>query len=136
MINCEAFLKTTVAAACLFAMGLLLAAPADDIGGRWVTTQKTEGGTTVITLDLKVEAGKVTGTMSRTRNGAQSVAYEIKDGKLDGSSLSFVVEVKSADGSRITRAEFSGDVAADEINVQPSVNGSPRGVPLEFHREK
>src|SRR5271155_1113348 len=73
---------------------LTSAAMAADVTGKWTWEQAGRGGgaPTVITLTLKADGGKLTGTLSRPgRNG--NMDTEITDGMVtDNNKISFTVK--------------------------------------------
>ena len=58
------------------------------IDGRWKLVAKTPMGAQESTADLKADGGALTGTVS-----AQGNTLPIKDGKIDGDTISYAVEV-------------------------------------------
>jgi hypothetical protein len=69
---------------------LTFAAMAADVSGKWTWEQagRQGGNPTTVTLTLKVDGGKLTGTMDAGRGGPT----EISDGHVDGNSISFSVK--------------------------------------------
>ena len=97
------------------AMGVVLGALpalAADLAGKWTTEFDTQVGPQKYTFDLKVDAGKLTGTAAFERMGEKGTV-ELKEGKLEGDKLSFV-EMLDFQGNAL-RIEYSGQVAGDEI---------------------
>ena len=79
----------------LFVTTILLAlafvASAADLSGKWVFEQAGRGGgnPVKVTLTLKVEAGKLTGNVSRPGRDGAAMESPITDAKVDGNSVSF-----------------------------------------------
>lgn len=114
----------------VLALGFLAEAKADtssDPSGTWSWTMRgRQGGTErKVTLKLKVEGTKVTGTMSMPGRNGQSNETEIKDGKINGDQLSFNV-VRERNGNTMT-TKYSGKVGADTIKgkIEFERNGEP-----------
>ena len=90
-------------------------AASTDASGTWSWTMRGRqgGADRKITLKLKVEDGKVTGTMSTPGRNGQTRETEIKEGKLAGDQLSFNI-VRERNGNTMT-TKYSGKVSADTI---------------------
>jgi len=69
---------------------LTFAAMAADVTGKWTYEQagRQGGNPTVVTLNLKVDGSKLTGTMDAGRGGPT----EISDGHVDGNSVTFSIK--------------------------------------------
>lgn len=106
--------------ALLIGLLALLAATASgaDISGKWAGNLQTpDGGNYALTLTLKVDGDKVTGTMTGP-NGDMS----IEDGKLDGESVQWVLNVDA--GGQQLSFKCSGKLTgADELNVKMAGGG-------------
>ena len=74
-------------------LAFAFAATAADINGKWVYEQAgRQGGNPVkVTLTLKSEGGKLTGTLSRPGRDGNAMESQISDGKVDGNNVSFKV---------------------------------------------
>jgi hypothetical protein len=83
-------------------------ASAADVTGKWQGSFSFQDQSVPLTLELK-GASTVTGTIT----GLPSGAAEIKEGKLDGSTLTFYV-MTEYQGSPI-KLVYKGTVAGDEI---------------------
>jgi len=140
----------------LFAGAILLAAglaatAADSITGKWVyEMQMGRGGgggggaatPRQITLDLKVDGAVLTGTIlqpafGRGRGGggadaapapAAPVPVEIKNGKVNGDSISF--EVTRAGRNGDTTTKYEGTVSGGELKLKITAPGRGGGEPV------
>jgi len=104
------------------ALVFCMAAAAADLTGRW-SGQLTDpqGGQHEISLDLKVDGGRVTGSM--TGGPPAGAEVPIVDGKLQGDQLSFSVRVQGPDGNPIDFT-YQGKVEGNHIT---GTHESPMG---------
>ena len=105
---------------------LCLAAFAADVTGKWTFEQQGRGGNpTTVTLNLKADGGKLTGSVVRPgRNG--NMEAQITDGKIDGNNVSFKTSQQMGDNTVTT--EYSGTVNGDSISLKvtrPGRDGNP-----------
>jgi len=105
----------------LFVMTILLvgtlALSAADVSGKWVYEQPGRGGgnPVQVTLSLKAEGSKLTGTVSRPgRNG--NMESEITDGKVSGNDISFKTTMQF--GGNSMTSEYSGTLSGDELKLK------------------
>ncbi len=118
----------------LFALGVLAQAQAADPSGTWSWTRpgRNGGADQKITLKLKTDGDKLTGTLTAPGRGGTMSDTEISDGKVKGDEISFTV----------TRGQFSmkynGKVTADTIKgkTETERNGQTRSRDWEAKREK
>ncbi len=89
-----------------------------DVTGTWKTEFDTQIGVQKYTYTLKQDGTKVTGKASADIAGEKRES-ELKEGKLDGNSLSFV-EMLSFQGNEI-RIAYQGIVTANEIKFTREV---------------
>ena len=99
----------------LFAVG----ACAADISGKWKGEWTDTRDTPPCTFTFKQDGANLTGTVS-----SEGGDLEIRDGKVNGDRVSFVV-VRSV-GAREMTASYSGRVDGGEINFKVSLPGSER----------
>ncbi|HEV2394705.1 MAG TPA: hypothetical protein VG146_20325 [Verrucomicrobiae bacterium] len=88
-----------------------------------------------MTLKLKTEDGKVTGSISQPgRQGGEPRVTDIKDGKLKGDEVSFSV-TREFNGNSFTM-KYSGKVSADTIKgkIEFERNGETRSRDWEAKR--
>jgi hypothetical protein len=111
--------------------GLLIAfaltAFAADVTGTWKGTVETPAGPRDRTFIFKVEGNKLTGETESPMLG-KSV---IKDGKIEGDTLSFSFTAKFQD-QEVT-VNYKGKVSGDEIKFTVEVPGGPA---LEYTAKK
>ena len=104
--------------------GVLVAMAADSITGKWTYEQPGRGGgnPTVVTLDLKVAGGVVTGTILMPMGGrgggggAAPTPTEIKNGKVTGDSFTFDVVRTTPNGEMTTK--YEGVAAGGELKLK------------------
>jgi autotransporter translocation and assembly factor TamB len=109
-------------------LALALAALAADVSGKWVYEQPGRGGgnPTQVTLNLKADGGKLTGSVSRPGRDGNVMETPISDGKVDGNNISFKTTMQM--GGNSMTSEYSGTVSGDEIKLKitrPGRDGSP-----------
>ncbi len=98
---------------------LLAWAWAADIAGKW--TAQAQGAD--ITITFKVDGNTLTGTLDNSMAGPT----DIKDGKIDGDSISFHVVRKMGEGEM--KVVWHGKVTGDEIKFKREVQGGGMGGP-------
>jgi len=90
-----------------------------EAAGKWLI----KDGDTTIKLELKVDGGKLTGTLDNPQAGGPT---DIKDGKIEGNKISFNVARKS-NNNNVT-INWTGTLSGDEIRFKrESAGGSARG---------
>jgi len=107
---------------------LTSAAMAADVTGKWTWEQAGRGGgnPTVITLTLKADGGKLTGTLSQPgRNG--NMDTEITDGTVDGNNISF--SIKRSFGGNDMVTPYKGTLDGDSLNLEFTQAGRGGGEP-------
>ena len=105
------------------AAGVALAA---DVSGVWKASMPGRDGQTFeMTMKLKADGDKLTGSMSNPRGGET----EISDGKISGDTISF--KVKREFGGNSFVMTYEGKVSGDEIKFKTTREGSDRP-PREF----
>jgi hypothetical protein len=96
---------------------------AADIDGRWRGTLDPGGMAAEQDFTFKVDAGKITGTMSNQFFGE----VKITEGALKGEDISFTVSAKTEQMGDMT-LKFSGKVTgADEMKLSMTFTGGPGG---------
>jgi len=106
----------------MLALGLLLAASpafAADVDGTWKGSLDSPNGPVEITYVLKADGAKLTGTTS----GPDGSVLPIKDGKVDGTKISFAVDVDF--GGQVTTIPYTGVVAPAELKLTMEFMGMP-----------
>ncbi len=133
--------KLLLAGAILLAVALVAMA-ADAIDGKWTFEQPSRGGgggggtPRIVTLDLKVDGAKLTGTILQPMGGRRGggggtppapTAVEIKNGKVTGNSISFDVVRETPNGTMT--AKYEGTVSGSEMKLKitrAGRDGTPR----------
>src|SRR5262245_53369692 len=92
---------------------LAFAAFGADVSGKWTYEQAGRGGGNAVqvTLTLKAEGSKLTGSISRPGRDGNAMTSEITDGKVDGNNVSFKT-AQSFGGNTMT-SEYSGTLSGD-----------------------
>jgi len=115
----------------LFVTTILLAVTlclmAADASGKWMFEQQGRGGSVQVTLNLKVDGGALTGTLSRPGRDGNAMETPISDGKVDGNTISFSVKREFNGNSFVIayRGTLDGDSLKIEIS-RPGRDGNTR----------
>lgn len=124
-LNKETFsMKYSIAvlAACIALSGLSIAY-ASDVTGKWVAQVTGRNGQTrEVTITLKAEGEKLTGTVSGRQGDNQ-----ISDGNIKGDDLSFTV-TQNVQGNEV-KVTYKGKVSGDEIKFTRTIGDRP---PVDF----
>src|SRR3954471_1171111 len=115
----------------LFALATVLASAAG-LDGTWTSEMKIRAGkksggterTVTVTLNLKAEGDKVTGTVMSGGKKRSSTA-QIQDGKIDGNSFSFTTVRKAKKGEE--KQTWRGTIEGDTLQGTRSREGGKRG---------
>jgi len=91
-------------------ISLLPGAKAADVSGTWKGTFDFEGSSVPVTINLKIDGTKVTGTVE----GLPTTPTEIHDGALTGDTVSFWVNTDYE--GQTYKLVYKGKVAADQIS--------------------
>lgn len=125
----------------LFVVSILLVvafgAMAADVSGKYTWDQPGRGGNTVnVTLTLKQDGGKLTGTVSQPgRNG--NMESPISEGTINGDAISFKVSRETPNGAFTTT--YKGTAAGDTLNLEitrPAMGGGDAPPPLKVTAKK
>jgi hypothetical protein len=109
-------------AACIVLSGISIAHAADPTG-KWVAqVPGREGQTREVTITLKAEGEKLTGTVSG-RQGDNPIA----DGQIKGDDVSFTV-AQNFQGNEV-KVSYKGKVSGDEIKFTRTIGDRP---PVDF----
>jgi hypothetical protein len=127
----------------LFASTILLVyafgALAADVTGKWTGQVAGRNGPQDITLNLKSEGAKLTGTVlggggGRGGGGGAAMPREISDGKVDGDNISFKVSFDA--GGQVRTTTYTGTVVGGEINMKSTREGQNGPQTAEFKVKK
>ena len=103
-----------------FAISVCLTATvawAADVTGKWSGELNGPGGGITLTAGFQQDGTKLTGTM----DGPGGEAMQIKDGKVEGDTLSFSVDLNG------TTVAHEGTIKGDTITLQIRIDGGPGG---------
>jgi hypothetical protein len=114
------FMKKKIALGFVVALAVAASLWAADISGKW--TMQAQGAD--ITLTLKVDGAKVTGTLD---NSQMPGAVDIKEGKIEGDTISFVIE--RVMNETTMKIAWKGKIAGEEIKFKREVAGGGMGGP-------
>ena len=100
---------------------MLLAAPAfaHDVDGKWNGTVSTPMGDIPVAFEFKADGATLTGTSS----GPDGSTIQIKDGKIDGQTITFMMSIDA--GGMPLDLNYKGAVTAAEIKFTLEVFGMP-----------
>ena len=100
---------------------LLFAAPASahDVDGKWAGTVATPMGDISVAFDFKSDGATLTGTTT----GPDGMAAPIKDGKVDGQTITFMLSIDA--GGMPLDLSYKGLVSPGEIKFTLEVFGMP-----------
>ena len=98
---------------------VLVAAPARaaDVDGKWTGSLDTPMGAVNVNFNFKAEGPALTGTMS----GPDGGDIAIKNGKIDGDKISFVVSLDF--GGMAFDLNYTGVVAKDSVALKIDIMG-------------
>ncbi len=122
------------------ALACAWAAPAASIDGKWGFESKQTGGkkdgaaevTIKTTLDLKSAGDKLTGKVTMA-GGPRERTAEIKDGKIDGNTISFVTEIEGKKG--VSKTTWKATLAGDELKGTQEREGAKQPRPFAAKRQ-
>jgi hypothetical protein len=107
---------------CLFAVAGLALAQAK-VDGKWSAEIQGGRGPQMLTLTLKNDGGKLTGTVEGGRGGA----IPIEEGTVSGNTLKFKMKQMGRGGEVVFT--YTGTISGDEIKFTRQAEG---GMPQEF----
>lgn len=126
---------TAILAITLLAFGT--AVQAADATGTWSWTRpgRNGGAEQKVTLKLKADGEKLTGTLSSPGRDGQATETAIADGKVKGDEVSFTVTREFNNNKMVSK--YSGKVNADTIKgkIESERNGQPQSRDWEAKRE-
>ncbi|MEO8368735.1 MAG: hypothetical protein ABI806_06020 [Candidatus Solibacter sp.] len=101
-----------------------------DATGTWKASIETPNGAMENTFTLKVEADKLSGTVTMGQMGEAPIS----EGKVDGDNVAFAV-VRDFNGNQF-RINYKGKVAGDEMKLTGEVVGMDRTFEMTAKRSK
>jgi opacity protein-like surface antigen len=119
--------RTLLSVLVVFAL-VLAAAPARaaDIDGKWSGSLDTPMGAVMVGFNFKADGGTLTGTTT----GPDGTEIPIKNGKIDGDKISFVVSIDF--GGMAFDLNYTGVVSPDTAKLTIDI----MGMPLSFEVKK
>jgi opacity protein-like surface antigen len=112
--------KTIVSLAAAVAL-MLVAVPARaaDVDGKWTGSLDTPMGTVPVGFSFKADGASLSGTTT----GPDGSEIAIKNGKVDGNKISFVVSIDF--GGMAFDLNYTGEVKGDSVEMTMEVMGMP-----------
>jgi len=101
---------------------LTVSAFAADVDGKWTGNVSTPNGDIPVTFNFMADGAMLNGSMS----GPDGGDIAIKDGKIDGSNISFWLSIDF--GGNTLKLTYTGVVATDQIKI----SGDAAGMPFEL----
>jgi hypothetical protein len=83
--------------------------------------QQGRGGSVQVTLNLKVDGGALTGTLSRPGRDGNAMETPISDGKVEGNNVSFTVKREFNGNSFVT--SYKGTLDGDSLKLEITMPG-------------
>jgi hypothetical protein len=122
----------------LFGLAAVLASAAS-LDGTWNSEMKMRGGkkgggqeqTVTVTLNLKTDGDKVTGTVV-SGGKKRSATAQIQDGKIEGNQFSFTTVQKTKKGEQ--KLTWHGTIEGDQLQGTRAREGGKRGQPFTAKR--
>ena len=96
------------------------AALAQSVAGKWTGEQQGRGGTQAVTLEVKADGAKLTGTLLAGENKS-----EIQEGMIEGAKVMFKT-VQDFGGNSIT-IQYTGELKGDELTLTREFQGGRFG---------
>ena len=109
-------LKIGLLAVCLIAMASIAFAQ-NAVDGKWAAEITTQRGPQNMTLTLKADGGKLTGTVEGGRGGA----IPIEEGTIQGNTIMFKQKQQGRGGEVVMM--YTGTVKGDEIAFKREAEG-------------
>ena len=109
---------------CLFAVAGLALAQAK-VDGKWTAEIAGGRGAQMVTITLKADGAKLTGSTQGGRGGEVA----IEDGSVSGNTVKFKTKQMGRGGEQVFN--WTGTVSGDEIKFTRTIEGG-QGMPQEF----
>ena len=104
------------------ALAFAFAVMAADATGKWTYEQagRNGGPARQVTITLKQDGTKLTGSVPGFGRGGDAPPIEIQDGKVDGNNVSFTVKRTTPNGDFVTK--YEGTVNGDEMKLKTTMD--------------
>ena len=108
-------------------LGSLTMLHAADITGKWTATQEGRNGPQTITMEFKQAGTALTGSVTGGGGGGGGTPMqsEMKEGKVEGDTVTFSVTRMGRNGEQTTK--WTGKIAGDEISFSREGGGGGKG---------
>ena len=111
---------------------------AADVSGKWTWEQQGRGGNTAtVTLMLKQDGSKLSGSISQPGRGGNPMEAQISDATIEGDAIAFKVSRETQNGTFTTT--YKGTVKGDTIDMEitrPAYGGGEAPPPLKVTAKK
>ena len=119
-------MRNRLATLTMLLLAVAFAAAAADVTGKWVGQVQGRNGAQEVTMNLKADRSKLTGTVTgggggRGGGGGAPMPREVSDGKVDGANVSFTVKAEFNGQTRVTT--YSGTLSGDELKMKQTREG-------------
>ena len=109
---------------------VVLAAIAADVSGKWTYEQQGQNGAMSVTITLKADGAKLTGSIPGFGRGdTPPPPTEITNGKVDGAKVYFEVARPGRGGGDPTITKYDGSFSGDELKLKITRPGRGGGDP-------
>ena len=104
------------------ALAFAFAVMAADATGKWTYEQpgRNGGPARQVTITLKQDGAKLTGSVPGFGRGGDAPPIEIQDGKVDGNNVSFTVKRTTPNGDMVTK--YEGTINGDEMKLKTTMD--------------
>ena|ERR1017187_4460389 len=102
-------------------LAVTLCLMAADASGKWAFEQEGRNGPVRVTLNLKVDGGTLSGTLTRPGRDGNAMETPISDGKVDGNSISFSVKREFNGNTFVTT--YKGTLDGDNLKIEITMPG-------------
>ena len=102
-------------------LAVTLCLMAADASGKWAFEQEGRNGPVQVTLNLKIDGGALSGTLTRPGRDGNAMETPISDGKVDGNNLSFLVK-REFNGNTVVTT-YKGTLDGDNLKIEITMPG-------------
>jgi hypothetical protein len=112
---------------------------AADVTGKWTYEQQGRNGSQTVTITLKADGAKLTGSVPGFgRGGGGGTPSEITNGKVDGNNIYFEVKRAGRDGNEMI-IKYEGTLSGDDLKLKitrPAMGGGDPPPPMEVSAKR